>query len=151
MDTGTRNYYLGQAYGVRAYLYFHLYRTFGGVPLIKAPKVMNGVTNAEDLYEGRATAKQTLDFIKEDISKSETAFGDNETVNLNKGMWSKAATIVLKGEVYLWSAKVTTDDQSPASGDITTARMLFPVWLVNTDYWMIIRMCSLMKIKGMMK
>ena len=37
-------------------------------------------------------------------------------------MWSKAATIVLKGEVYLWSAKVTTDDQSPASGDITTAR-----------------------------
>lgn len=122
LDTAVRNYYLGQAYGVRAYLYFHLYRTFGGVPVVKDPDVMNGITNAGDLYQARATAKQTLDFIKEDITKSETAFGDDETVNLNKGMWSKAATMALKGEVYLWSAKVTTDDQSPASGDIATAK-----------------------------
>lgn len=122
LNADTRNYYLGQAYGVRAYLYFHLYRTFGGVPLVKDPKVMNGVTNAEDLYEGRATAKQTLDFIKEDITKSETAFGDNETMKLNKGMWSKDATATLKGEVYLWSGKVITEDQIPASSDITTAK-----------------------------
>lgn len=122
LNSETRNYYLGQAYGIRAYLYFHLYRTFGGVPLVKEPKVMNGVTNADALYEGRASAKQTLDFIKEDIAKSETVFGDNVTVKLNKGMWSKDATLMLKGEVYLWSAKVTTDDQTPVSGDITTAK-----------------------------
>lgn len=122
LDADAKNYYLGQAYGVRAYFYFHLYRTFGGVPVVKDPNVMNGVTNASDLYQARATAKQTLDFIKEDISKSEIAFGGNETVNLNKGMWSKAATQVLKGEVYLWSAKVTTDDQAPAGDDVAVAK-----------------------------
>ncbi len=32
--TGTeKSFYLGQAYGLRAYYYFYLYRTFGGVPL----------------------------------------------------------------------------------------------------------------------
>lgn len=122
LDSPLKNYYLGQAYGIRAYFYFHLYRTFGGVPLVKNPKVMEGVTNAEDLYEERASAKQTLDFIKEDLSRSEQAFGQDETINLNKGMWSKAATLMLKGEVYLWSAKVTTDDQSPATTDIATAK-----------------------------
>lgn len=122
LDVKTKSYYLGQAYGIRAYLYFHLYRTFGGVPLVKEPKIMNGVSNVEILYEGRATAKQTLDFIKEDIVKSENAFGDNEIVNLDKGMWSKSATLVLKGEVYLWSAKVTTGDQIPADNDLAMAK-----------------------------
>ena len=28
-----KSFYLGQAYGLRAYYYFYLYRTFGGVPL----------------------------------------------------------------------------------------------------------------------
>lgn len=122
LDAAAKNYFLGQAYGIRAYYYFHLYRTFGGVPLIKEAKVMEGVTNAESLYEGRATAKQTLDFIKEDITRSETAFGNNDNIKLNKGMWAKAATLMLKGEVYLWSAKVTTEDQTPASGDLGIAK-----------------------------
>ena len=122
LDAATRNYYLGQAYGIRAYYYFHLYRTFGGVPLVKEAKVMTGVTNAESLYEARATAKQTLDFIKEDITRSETAFGSNNAIKLNKGMWSRSATGMLKGEVYLWSAKVTTEDQTPAATDIGIAK-----------------------------
>ena len=122
LDASTKNYYLGQAYGIRAYFYFHLYRTFGGVPLVKEPKIMNGVTDADGLYEGRATAKQILDFVKEDITKSENAFGNNETIKLSKGMWSKPATEMLKGEVYLWSAKVATEDQSPASTDVATAK-----------------------------
>lgn len=122
LDAVTKNYYLGQAYGIRAYYYFHLYRTFGGVPLIKEAKVMSGITNAESLYKERATAKQTLDFIKEDITHSETAFGENTTIKLKKGMWSKPATIMLKGEVYLWSAKVTTEDQIPVIGDLGVAK-----------------------------
>lgn len=133
LDTATKNYFLGQAYGIRAYYYFHLYRTFGGVPLIKEAKVMEGVTNAESLYTGRATAKQTLDFIKEDIARSETAFGTNKVIKLNKGMWSKAATSMLKGEVYLWSAKVTTEDQTPASGDLGTAKEAVAS-LLNKDF-----------------
>lgn len=133
LDSAAKKYYLGQAYGIRAYYYFHLYRTFGGVPLVKEAKVMGGITDAESLYEGRATAKQTLDFIKEDITRSETAFGDNNTIKLKKGMWSKAATMMLKGEVYLWSAKVTTGDQAPAIGDLGISKAAI-LSLIDKDF-----------------
>lgn len=121
LSDANRQYYLGQLYGIRAFYYFWLYRTWGGVPIITDVKVLNGVTSAEPLYTERATAKATLDFIKSDITKSETAFGNNLTMTDGKSVWSKFATLMLKAEVYLWSAKVTLEDQIPASGDLTEA------------------------------
>lgn len=123
MPTADKDYFLGQAYGLRAFYYFLLYRTYGGVPIVTKPDVMNGVTNAKDLYVKRNTAKETMDFIKSDIDKSIADFGTNTTINGNKSQWSLAASLMLKGEVYLWSGKVTTDDQSPAANnaDIQTA------------------------------
>ena len=95
-----RNYILGQGYGLRAFYYFMLYRTYGGVPDIKDVKVINGVTSAKELYNPRVTPAKTLSFIKEDINKSETYFGNNFSINGNRSMWSKAATLVLKAEIY---------------------------------------------------
>lgn len=122
LGAADRSFYLGQAYGIRAYFYFHLYRTYGGVPIVTEAKVMNGVTGAESLYLARNSAKETLDFIKEDIRKSEEGFGNNASIKSNKAMWSKAATEMLKGEVYLWSAKVTTANQQPSASDLSTAK-----------------------------
>ena len=121
LSTASRQFYLGQLYGIRAFNYFWLYRTYGGVPLITAVKVVNGVTSAQALYTPRSTPKETLDFIKADITQSETNFGTNTTMTDSKSTWSMYATEMLKAEVYLWSAKVTTGDQSPVSTDITTA------------------------------
>jgi len=118
LSEANRNYYLGQLYGIRSFYYFWLYRTYGGVPIITDVKVLNGVTTAEPLYTERSTPKATLDFIKADIAKSEQLFGSNYTVTDGKSAWSKYATLMLKAEIYLWSAKVTTGDQSPASGDL---------------------------------
>lgn len=117
-----RTFFLGQAYGLRAYYYFLLYRTYGGVPIIDNAKVLNGATDAQDLYAKRSTAKETLDFIKTDINKSESNFSSTTLVNKSKSMWSKAATLMLKGEIYLWSAKVTTQDQVPSNEDIQIAK-----------------------------
>jgi hypothetical protein len=121
LSQASHDYYLGQLYGIRAFYYFWLYRTWGGVPIVTDVKVMNGVTTAEPLYSERATPKATLDFIKADVTKSETLFGSNVTMTDAKSIWSKYATLLLKAEIYLWSAKVTTGDQSPAPTDITTA------------------------------
>ncbi len=121
LSQANHDYYLGQLYGIRAFYYFWLYRTWGGVPIITDVKVMNGITTAEPLYTERAAPKATLDFIKADINKSETLFGSNVTMTDSKSVWSKYATEMLKAEIYLWSAKVTTGDQTPASSDITTA------------------------------
>lgn len=40
LDEETRNTYLGQLYGLRAYYYFHMLRTWGGVPLCDKPDVL---------------------------------------------------------------------------------------------------------------
>lgn len=119
-------YYLGQAYGLRAFYYFHLYRTFGRVPLAKEPKVItNTPSTAQDAYLARAkTEKETLDFIKSDIDKSVTSFAGIYTSKFQKAQWSLGASQMLKAEVYLWSAKVKIDGQTPAStvADLVTAR-----------------------------
>jgi len=126
LTVADKSYYLGQAYGLRAYYYFHLYRTFGRVPLATEPSVLLiKPTSAQQMYLPRTkTQKETLDFIKADIDKSVTNFGTNYTAKFNKAQWSLSATQMLKGEVYLWSAKVKTDGVAPSatSTDLTTAQ-----------------------------
>ncbi|MCE4563087.1 RagB/SusD family nutrient uptake outer membrane protein [Maribellus sp. CM-23] len=121
LTDASKNYYLGQLYGLRAFLYSYLYKTYGGVPIITDPKVLQGENSAEPLYTERSTPKQVFDFIKSDLTQSENYFGSNVETGNQKGTWSKYATLLLKADIYLWSAKVTTGDQSPASGDLAVA------------------------------
>jgi starch-binding outer membrane protein, SusD/RagB family len=116
-----RDYYLGQLYGIRAFYYFWLYRTYGGVPIVKDVKVLDGVISADPLYMERSTPKEVMDFIKDDVIKSEQLFGTNLKMEGARSVWSKYATLMLKAEVYLWSAKVTTGNQSPDPGDLNVA------------------------------
>lgn len=122
LTDASKSYYLGQLYGLRAFLYSYLYKTYGGVPIVTEPKVMQGVNSAEPLYTERSTPKAVLDFIKSDLTQSENYFGSNVTIKDQKGSWSKYATLMLKADIYLWSAKVTTGDQSPAQGDLAIAK-----------------------------
>ncbi|WP_158275271.1 RagB/SusD family nutrient uptake outer membrane protein [Pedobacter sp. HMWF019] len=119
-------YYLGQAYGLRAYYYFHLYRTFGRLPLAKEPTVItNTPTTSQQAYLPRTkTEKETLDFIKSDVNQSVANFAGNYTTKFQKAQWSLAASQMLKAEIYLWSAKVKIDGQAPATtvADLSTAK-----------------------------
>ena len=67
MSDADKAFFLGQAYGLRAYYYFFLYRTFGGVPLETEPKIVEGNIDVTQLYKERATPQATLEFIKADI------------------------------------------------------------------------------------
>ena len=117
----TRSFYLGQAYGLRAYYYFSLFRTYGGVPLITVVDLLDGKPTAEKFYVERATPEATMAFIKEDINKSEQYFGSNNTHNVY--MWSKYATLMLKAEIYMWSAKVSiTGFNATGTADLQTAK-----------------------------
>lgn len=113
------NYYKGQAYGLRAWYYFYLLRTWGGVPLILEPKVAQGNTNPKDLYTPRSSEKDVMDFLKAEITRSETSFANDDfTLSTKRDLWSKAATLMLKADIYLWSAKVYGTD---TNNDLTTA------------------------------
>jgi hypothetical protein len=100
-----KNYLLGQAYAMRAYYYFHLLRTYGGVPLRLEAEVLNGTTDAVLLRKERATEGEVLAAVKNDINKSVSLFGAQGTA-ADKSQWSPQAAYMLKGEVFLWSAKV---------------------------------------------
>ena len=111
-------------YGLRAWYYFWLYRTYGGVPIKTGTEILDKTpTSGKELFTARSTPKATLDFIKSDINKSESHFTDSNKVNnFDRVHWSYYATLMLKAEIYLWSAKVTTGDQAPESTDLATAK-----------------------------
>lgn len=115
LATDKKNFLLGQAYAMRAYYYFHLLRTYGGVPLRLEPEVLNGNTDPVTLRKARATETEVLAAIKTDVNKAVTLFG-TAAVPADKSQWNPQAALMLKGEVYLWSAKVygTTADLTEA-------------------------------------
>ena len=106
LEDASRNVYLGMGYGLRAWYYFMLYRTYGGVPLEVEPRILLGA-DMNNLYMARSTAEETLQFIKDDLKRSEDAYGTNR--DLDRFFWNYYATELLKAQVYLWSAKVTTN------------------------------------------
>ena len=106
LSEASRNKYLAPAYGIRAYYYFILYRTYGGIILETEPKVLMGGISQEDYYQGRATAEESLQFIKDEIGRSETAFGTSRDADVYA--WNYYTTQMLKAQVYLWSSKVET-------------------------------------------
>lgn len=127
---------LGIAHGWRAFSYFQMYRMYGGVPLRTTPDVVNGITNPDQLYMKRGTATETLALIKDDIKKSLESF-DATTWNFSSKKayyWSKAATEMLAGEVYLWSGKVSTGDHTATPADVQTAKTYFENVVNNYGY-----------------
>lgn len=111
LSEASRKSYLAPAYGIRALYYFMLYRTYGGVPLVTTVELLNGKVSADKFYIPRATPEETLALVKSDINKSETLYGSSFAIT-KRSEWSKAATLMLKAEVYLWSAKVSTGNHA---------------------------------------
>lgn len=95
-----KDWYLGQAYGLRAFYYFHLVRTWGDIVLQEKPSYGFDIG---DLSKPQDPASSVLALIKEDIDRSLSHFEDY-TFNKGKSQWSKAASQMLKAEYYLWTA-----------------------------------------------
>jgi len=96
-----KNYYLGQAYGMRALYYFHLLRSWGDLVLHKAPSTSFDFDN---LAKAASPASEVMNSIKQDIDSSAYYFANDYSFK-TKVFWSKAATLMLQSEVYLWSAR----------------------------------------------
>lgn len=86
LNDAKKKYLLGQAYGIRAFYYFHLLRTYGGVPIRLEPEALNGNTDPVALRKARASEAEVLSAIKADISKSLTSFGGTASPT-EKSQW----------------------------------------------------------------
>jgi hypothetical protein len=135
-----KNYYLGQAYGLRAFNYFHLLRTWGDAIITTEPSV---TFELNALAKAASSVADVMALIKSDIDNSEMYFGSAYSFKFNdKAFWSKAATLMLKAEIYLWDSKqmgggiasasvarsALTDIQTniPALGLMTNFKDIFP-------------------------
>lgn len=121
LDEATKKYYLGTAYGMRAYIFFHLLRTYGKCVVNLEPTIGTGI-NIGQTSKAESDANAVMEQITKDITASETNFGENyEFKDLERSYWSLAATKMLKGEVYLWKGK--TD--GGGTTDFGTAKQAF--------------------------
>ncbi len=111
-----KNHMLGQVYGLRAYVYYTMLKAWGDVPINTDPLLE---IDLEVLKKPRSPKSEVMQQIKNDIEKSLEYFGTNENLWLGTQVyWSKAATLTLKGEAYLWSGKVL----GGGSSDYTEAK-----------------------------
>lgn len=97
-----KNRILAQAYTMRAFVYFVMVKTWGGIPVRTEP------TESYDpasIQISRSSVEQVFDLIKADLDQAIALYPDN-SIPSGRALWSKPAANVLKGDVYLWTGKV---------------------------------------------
>ena len=110
-----KEYLLAQVYGLRALLYFDLYRIWGGVPLRTEPDLAaHGESEVKNLYLARSSASETMEQILSDVDTSLELFGSQDGFDPYslgaKVFWNKAASQCLAAEILLWNTKVSVGD-----------------------------------------
>lgn len=108
-------YYLGQMYGMRAFYYFHLLRSWGDVVWTDQPSMSFEIGKLEKPV---SPASEVMEKIKADIQSSEDYFAGDYSFREARTFWSKAATLMLKAEVFLWSSR----QMGGGSADALTAQ-----------------------------
>lgn len=108
-----QNKALAQAYAMRAFIYFVLARTWGGVPLRLTPLESY---DPASIQLPRTSVADIFKQIKSDIDQSVKLFPNN-TFPTGRNVWSQAAVYALKADVYLWTGKLL----GGGNADFTTA------------------------------
>ncbi len=90
---------LGQVYFFRAWQYFLLVKTYGGVPIIKSVQVAD-VSEAENLAVPRSTTKECIDFICEDLETASSMLPERWGGD-DFGRITKGAALALAGRARL--------------------------------------------------
>lgn len=91
--------YLGEAYAIRALMYFYLARTFGDVPL----KLKASITDDDIVDLAKSNQQEVLNQILSDLTIAENfAAVTYGNVNHDKGRITKWAVNAMQADVYLW-------------------------------------------------
>lgn len=103
-DESEKGHLMGQAYGLRALYYYTLLKTWGAVPIILEPLTE---VDPVGLSKPRSPQADVMAQIKSDLAASLSSFGSDDSFWEGKKIfWSKAATLALKGDVYIWSGNL---------------------------------------------
>jgi hypothetical protein len=103
VTAANKSYYLGICYGMRAFYYFQIYRSWGNA-IIQTDPVTGTTINISTLAKAASSQADVMTLIKADIDKSIASYATDYSFKNAKGYWSKSATLMLKAEVYLWTS-----------------------------------------------
>ena len=100
-----KNELIGQALFWRAWVYYRLVTTYGGVPIItKVQDAFQGDAGGAELIVPRSTTKQCIDFICADLDKAASMLPSRWDDNKGFGRITKGAAMALKGRTLLFWA-----------------------------------------------
>lgn len=119
IDEAAKKRELAEMYGLRAYVYYSLLKTWGKVPITTEP--LETIGDLSELYKPRSSEDSVMMLIKSDIEESLALFeGTNNfsPFSTKRIYWNRAATLTLKGDVYIWAAT----HMGGGSGDLTIAK-----------------------------
>ncbi|MDR3093030.1 MAG: RagB/SusD family nutrient uptake outer membrane protein, partial [Bacteroidales bacterium] len=103
---------IGQLLVVRAYHYFDLVRTYGGVPLLLHEQ--EATSNIEDLQTPRAKTSECVEQIIKDLNAAIALLNASFPMKRNDGHIGKGVAYALKGKVLLYYASPQFTRQTPA-------------------------------------
>jgi hypothetical protein len=106
------NHWLGEAYFCRAFMYYTMVKSFGGVPIVKTPESYIGKTDAE-LKIPRNKEQEVVDFIGADLDSAMALMGPDE---LQSGRANKYVAANLKARVMLFAACEAKNGQLQLNG-----------------------------------
>lgn len=99
---------LGEAYGLRGYYYFLLFKQWGGVPIITKVLDPGNVESLEGIK--RATAEQTLQQVLDDMDEAMKYLPEKHDA-ANYGRFTSIVATVVKSQVKLyWASKYWNPD-----------------------------------------
>lgn len=117
LPTAEKDRILAEVYGLRAYVYYTMLRTWGDVPLNTEP--VETINNTAETYKRRTGADTIMAQVKRDIEQSLQLFGSANTLSTAKRVyWSRVASLVLKGDAFIWSGT----HLGGGNADFTTAK-----------------------------
>lgn len=126
LPAAEKNKIQAEVLGLRAYVYYTMLRTWGAVPLNTEP--VESITNAAETYKRRTSADSVMIQIKADIEQSLQLFGSSNAIATGKRVyWNRIASLVLKGDVFIWSGTHMgggNNDLSTAKAALTEVRNL---------------------------
>lgn len=117
LPDGEKDRMRAEIFGLRAYLYYTMLRTWGAVPLNTEP--VETINNAAETYKHRTSADSIMTQVKADIEQSLQLFGSTNTLSTSKRVyWNRIASLILKGDVFIWSGT----HMGGGNADFTTAK-----------------------------
>ena len=109
----TYNHYLGEAYFVRAMVFYAMARRFGGIPLVT--RVIEYPASSDKLEVARSSEEQTWDQILADFDNAARLLN---TTSLKEGYANKYVALAFKSEAMLYAGCVAKYNET-VSGRLT--------------------------------